>query len=165
MSYALSSKDLEYIFHNEKNFSKKKCGVFAMDKIPEKVNSERLLIINSDMQHDPGQHWLCIYFPANSPAEFFDSLGKCPSHYSQFLINFLIENNTYGFLYNYKRIQCPLSNNCGLYCIYFLWERIQGISFEKFLNKFSPNLQKNENIVEIFFSNYIVEQFSGSKAN
>lgn len=158
MSCGLSTKDLEYIFHYEENFSKKKCCVSPMDKLPTYVDGESLYIINSDMHFDPGKHWISIYFPKDSHAEFFDSFGKCPSYYSHFLIDFLIENSPQGFIYNYKGIQYPPSPNCGLYCIYFLWERIHGITFNKFITKFSRDLKENDILVQNFFSQHIIKQ-------
>lgn len=121
-------------------------GVFSIDNLPESV-SESIYFINSDPSYLPGMHWICVYFPKNSPAEFFDSLGHAPNYYSQKLSLFM--KNT--FIYNTRRLQAYNSNTCGLYCLFFLYYRIRGYSFSEILENFTPNLDINDKIVIDFY--------------
>jgi len=151
MNQELSSKDLENILLNNKIFSELEHRVCSMDGLPLRTKTKSLLIVNSDVHQLRGRHWMAIFIPKDSPPEFFDSLGKCPSSYSHFLIDFLIEENAHGFVYNYKRLQAPFSSSCGLYCIYFLVQRVKGKSFESILGEFSENLQQNNVFIQHFF--------------
>ena len=154
MDYILSTEDLRKIVSKE-DFSKNIPKIYPLNLLPKNINSERSFIVNSDISTGKGEHWVSIFFPLNSPPEFFDSLGKCPSSYSHFLLNFLIENSPKGFIYNYIRLQDKQSSNCGLFCIYFLYHRLKGFAFEEIMDKFSRNLKKNDIEVVCFYENLL----------
>jgi len=148
----LSTKDLEHILSKDDNFTAHNHGVYAINKLPTRLHYDSSLIINSDTHINKGRHWLSIYIPKDGQPEFFDPLGKCPSLYSHYLIDFLIEQNSRGFISNNRCLQPSSSSSCGKYCIYFLFHRIKGISFQHILNTFSTNLTNNEAIIEKFYS-------------
>ena len=58
-------------------------GVYARDELPDLQHTELpfALVFNTQPKDNPGQHWLAIYAPSNSPTEFFDSFGMPPSFY------------------------------------------------------------------------------------
>jgi hypothetical protein len=103
-------------------------GVFPADLLP-KIKIKKLpaaIICNSDPSTLPGTHWLAIYLYKNKNksttscnAEFFDSFGRPPSHYSSFITQFL-QLNASRVIYNTKQVQAPLTMTCGLHCLYFL---------------------------------------------
>lgn len=139
MEHALSTQELENIISNDDVLAPQFQGVFAANKIPCNNPSGKFFIINTAPSFHKGEHWVSIYFPVNSQAEFFDSLGKCPSFYSNYILDFLIENSSNGFVYNHKRIQKPFSSSCGLYCLYFAYFRCRNVSFQNILNVFSSS--------------------------
>ena len=98
-------------------------GVFARDKLPDDLNSKRpfALILNSDPSDKPGQHWLAMYGPATGPIEFFDSYALPPSVYAL---------NTFALTYSRTPLQSPTSAVCGHYCLFFLYIRSHGNSFQ-----------------------------------
>lgn len=150
MNYELSTTKLQDILsHSEDNYNKK-FGIFPMDMIPQDT-SIQILIINSDPSYSPGKHWVSIFIPDNSMPEFFDSLGKCPSRYSHFILDFLIENGPKGFISNKNRLQSPNSSLCGLYCLYFVYHRMKNYSFDEIIERFSYNFKENDDVVINFF--------------
>jgi len=156
MDYSLRTEDLLNILHKNTICSKKNLiQIYPLDLLPKCNNTNRMFIINTDVSSGKGKHWVSIYFPLHSLPEFFDSLGKCPSTYSQLMLDFLIENNSKGFIYNYSRLQNFHSSTCGLYCIYFLYYRIKGRTFEEILQIFSNNLQQNDMEVIKFYENIL----------
>lgn len=155
MDYSLKTEELWHILSMNTKIQKDEIEICPVDLLPKKINTKRIFVINSDVATGKGKHWVSIFFPSNSLPEFFDSLGKCPSTYSHFLLNFLIENSPKGFIYNYTRLQNLQTSTCGLYCIYFLEYRLNGIYFEDILKKFSRNLQNNE-LKVIQFYKYIL---------
>lgn len=152
MSSNLNTLDLEHFLNSDNLLLYNAGGVFPVDKLPHGSFSKKIFIINTDPSFLPGKHWVAVYFPSNSLPEFFDSFGKAPSHYHERIFNFLIEQNSNGFVYNSKRLQSPLSSYCGLYCLYYLYFRIRGFSFENILERFGQNLHHNDLIVSDFFS-------------
>lgn len=148
----LSTQDLENFLNGDDLLLLNAGGVFAVDKLPKKISSKKIFIINTDPSFLPGKHWVAVFFPSNSLPEFFDSFGKPPSHYHQSIFNFLIEHNSRGFAYNSKCLQSAQSSHCGLYCLYFLHFRIRGYSFNAILERFGLNLNHNDLIVSDFFS-------------
>jgi|SRR3972149_1300754 len=91
---------------------------------------------------NPGIHWvfLLVNIYENS-IEYFDSLGNNPKQLVivtiQSIINVLknkIYNNlTCDIYYSNKRLQYE-STECGVYCLWFLDKRLNGIEFKKFCN-------------------------------
>jgi len=152
MTYNLSTEDLEKFLFSDVLLYQNVEGVFAMDKLPMEKNSKKCFIVNTDPSFLPGKHWIAVFIPSNSLPEFFDSLGRSPSHYSEKILNFLLNKNSEGFVYNCKRLQGPQTSTCGLFCLYFLYFRIRGYSFVDILERFGLNLNHNEYIVTEFYS-------------
>jgi hypothetical protein len=97
-------------------------GVFARDQLPDDLNSRRpfALVLNTDPADKPGMHWLAMYGPAKGPIELFDSYALPPSLYAL---------NTFALTYSRTPLQSPTSAVCGHYCLYFLYIRSHGHSF------------------------------------
>lgn len=126
-------------------------GIYASDQIPHNISTGKFYIINSDPADSSGKHWVSIFFPPNSLPEFFDSLGKCPSFYSYYIVESLIKYNPQGFIHNYKRIQSKYSCCCGVYCLFYIYFRCENVSFQDILRKFGGDFQINDNIIMNFF--------------
>lgn len=152
MAFNLSTQDLEQFLSADALLLYNAGGVFAVDKLPKNIFSKKIFIINTDPSYLPGKHWVVVFFPTDSFPEFFDSFGKDPTYYNQSIFNFLIERNSRGFVYNSKCIQAVQSSACGLFCLYYLYFRIRGYSFEKILERFGQNLEHNDLIVVDFFA-------------
>lgn len=153
MSFNLRTSDLEKYIYCDELLLYNSGGVFPMNKLPKEKNNKKCFIINSDPSFLPGEHWFAVFFPTNSLPEFFDSLGRCPSYYSESLLNFLLEENSEGFVYNSKPLQPSHSSTCGLFSLYFLYYRVRGYSFEDILERFGTNLEHNDLIVINFYCN------------
>lgn len=149
MSFQLSTEDLEKFLSSDDLLHFNSGGVFPIDNLPGKI-TKKCFIINSDPSYLPGTHWFAIFFPKKSYPEFFDSLGRNPKFYSEDIINFLSKENK-QIAYNCKRLQSTNSSTCGLFCLYFLYYRIRGYSFEKILESFGKNLKMNDLIVIDFY--------------
>ena len=125
--------------------------VCAKDELPvvKKPLQVKSFIVNTDLARDPGQHWVALYFKVKK-AIHFDSnrLPPLKDHVLPF-----IQNNSLGFIENTQMLQDVMSEVCGLYCIYILYELNQGSSLQNLLNNFSKdNLIKNDNDVLLWFS-------------
>lgn len=151
MDYTLSSLDLNNFISKDEILISMFKGIYSSNKIPYDNPSGKFFIINTEPSWGSGKHWVSIYFPLDSLPEFFDSLGKCPSFYCNYILDFLIENSALGFVYNCRRIQKKYSSCCGLYCLYFAYHRSRNVHFKDILKKFNNTLEHNDSIVQDFF--------------
>jgi len=118
-------------------------GVFARDELPYIKRYPSCFVFNTDERSEPGQHWLAVYYDENRNAEFFDSLAFHPSHYS--LVKYLNHTST-NWTNSNKRIQGYQSHLCGVYCVFFLYQRCRGMNikdFEKLFDNYNDNFILN----------------------
>lgn len=152
MSFSLTTEDLRKFIYSDILLCLHTGGVLPVDKLPKKKSSKNCFIINTDPSFLPGKHWIAVFIPSNGLPEFFDSFGKTPSFYSETLLNFLLEQNNKGFVYNCAHLQPSHSSTCGLFCLYFLYYRIRGFNFNKILERFGKNLEQNDLLVIDFYN-------------
>lgn len=120
--------------------AKKTYGVYALDELPAKIARPCLIIANTSVASQPGDHWTSFYFEANSTkAEFFDSFGRRPTQ-PQFKA--FLKKNSKSFIYNSKKIQGDFSSVCGQYSLLFLFFRCKNNSMADYLRQF--NIHKRE---------------------
>lgn len=96
-------------------------GVFSLDQLPSNLPRDKegsyCFIVNTDPGNLPGTHWLAVYVNKTSrKAQVFDSYGRPPPLMLQ---KWLIRNMRY-WSFTKRFIQGPLSNLCGIYCLYML---------------------------------------------
>jgi hypothetical protein len=127
--------------------SKHVLGVFAADRLPRmSVQYPRGFIANTDDHVKSGTHWCAFYIPAaSSVVEFFDTYGQRPNQYNKHFIEYLSRFSKVVF--KDRQLQSDTSNVCGLYCLFYLSQRLQGISFNAFINIFSDYTHENDAFV------------------
>lgn len=125
------------MIHCDPILEKDVIGVFAADQLPKTSLSKPYgLIVNTDIQSQPGRHWCAIYCDGNRRLDFFDSYGRHPRNNS-FVIADWIEKRDKPYVYNRVQIQGNESSLCGLYSIFFLRQRISGFTLTDCVNMFS----------------------------
>ncbi len=128
-------------------------GVFPSDRIPSDFVEPCAIVVNLDPSTKPGSHWVAI-FVINNTVDYFDSYGQPPN--VRAINNFLKKFK--GCNFNRKRLQGPFSSVCGHYYIYFAVQRWKGVPMDCILNKFSENLEDNDEMVtEWINSNFHVD--------
>jgi len=142
----MNTRQLSRILSSERQF----CGVYACDELPKKI-SDRFpcaFIANTDDKNSPGKHWCAFFFPTRNRCEFLDSYGRAPALHSSF--NHFLRNCTH-IMYNSFQLQQPLSDVCGQFCVFFLYHRMHGMSYNRILLSFNPNNPPyNDNLVNDF---------------
>lgn len=117
--------------------------VVPRNKIPLAKTFPFGIVVNTDSDKEPGEHWVSIYIDKNKTPLYFDSFGLPPLH--EDIISYL-EN--YGqWCYNTLTLQHPESNSCGWYCIEFLKNQFGQKTLTTFHNMFTSNLVRNEKIL------------------
>lgn len=133
-------------------------GVYMADTIPRnfRENSNWLpknkegkgMIINLDVNKNPGTHWVAFWRNPDGTGEYFDSFGARPPSN---LMASLQELSPKELIYSNVTLQHESSSSCGLYCIFFLRHKCLGISLHCILSHFSRCKSFNE--VLVTFSN------------
>jgi hypothetical protein len=88
-------------------------------------------ILNLDQHTENGSHWVCIFINTNKKQiEYFDSEGK--KYNNKYINNFLnILKKKYNFDIVYNKRQFQFSGvQCGFYCVYYIIQRLLGMSFQ-----------------------------------
>lgn len=99
-------------------------------------------VLNSDSLGGPGKHWTAIFMDFSKPQgtiEFFNSSGNQPYPevvmWQSRMINSVMKHgicNDVEFVQvsNIKHQRGP--TECGVYCLFYLWSRLNGTSYEHF---------------------------------
>ena len=124
-------------------------GVFPADQIPRVWTKPTAYVFNTDNHFKPGSHWVAAYADTLENGWYFDSFGLAPiipDHINR------LRKNCKRLRWNTTHLQSLSSDVCGQYCIMFLYYMSKGLGIEKFLNNFSTDLFRNDEIVKNFIS-------------
>ena len=139
----LTTKDLLGILSSRIQHFK---GVFARDKLPQKLNFPSCFIINTQNSDQSGEHWLAFYYDEKGNAEFFDSYGNHPSYFD---LESYLNNTSKNWTWNKKQLQSFNSPLCGYYCSLYLLYKNLNFDLQYFLKKFSNNFNVNDLVLLI----------------
>ena len=142
----MNTSQILRVLTEDANLRKNYFGVYALDKIPTKPPLPCFLVVNTDPSYAPGQHWVAIHINSYGYGEWFDSYGLSPSFYNAKFETYLKRNTTH-FEYPQIQLQELSSTVCGVYCIYFLTLRAQGIPYETILSPFNDDYVQNDKVV------------------
>ena len=129
-------------------------GVFAADQLSKVIPSNYPygFIANTDIQSKRGQHWCAFYANEPGEAEFFDSYGFPSQQYSQFFSQWMQEHSILQ-KYNKVQIQSEYSSVCGLYCLFYLRQRLRGWSMNNIVHSFNTvNRVNNDSFIYTYMS-------------
>ena len=122
-------------------------GTFAADTLPQPdliSNFPACLIVNTEIQSQPGQHWIAMYMPNRNVLFYFDSLGR-PYHINIYFTTYVMKVFKPEIIQlNLNRIQAANSGACGLYCIKFLIQISNFQTFDAVINSFTCNPKLND---------------------
>ena len=141
----LKEKTIENILSCQNSF----VGCFAADELSSLVlKFPCFIIVNLDKRNMKGSHWIAIGCFKNK-LEIFDPLGFDLFSWPKISCDLLFFLHKYSFsrkILLSKRIQAPQSQNCGLYCIYYVMTR-KFKSFSLLQSIFSSKLSLNDSIL------------------
>ena len=117
-------------------------GVFAADQLPTQLKSGFGFIANTDDHTKEGKHWCCFYCPEPNVVEYFDSYGKPIYYYNQEFPHYLSKYS--NVVINSRQLQSVYSDVCGMYCLFFLLQRLNKFSFHDIIDMFCNNTEWND---------------------
>lgn len=100
-------------------------------------------VLNTDVSTGRGKHWVCIFVDCRSniwTIEYFNSSGN-PPHYD---VNEWMEKQRSNLLKIHNKVETITVTNivhqksnteCGMYVLYYIRSRLDGISYNHFLTK------------------------------
>lgn len=108
-------------------------------------------IINIQPSNLEGLHWIALFFnKQNNTIEVFDTFGL--NYYGKYIEEFAKKHSLH-IVSNNNVYQTNTSLLCGYFSIYFLKQRLNGVSFKDFLTLFNAsNLKQNEVMIRKYFS-------------
>lgn len=142
----LSTNEIDYVLNQyQEAFPRfKYIGCFPSDyyiispgKFPKEILNtydSAAIIFNLDESHQSGSHWVAVYFENGEDGiltvEYFDPTGDPPNkNIQKFLDNEYFDDAVY--LENDYPHQKG-NNECGMYSIYYILERLSGKTFKDF---------------------------------
>jgi hypothetical protein len=162
----MNTVELLRCIKNDPNLGKLCMGVFAVDKLPTPTAFPCCLIQNLDTSKQKGSHWTAIYIDHDRYGFYFDSYGNCPTK----TIERYLKRNCYDYMHNGKLVQGIYSSCCGQHCLFCLFHKANGKSFEEIIDSYSNDLEENDNLVTEFVNinfdmnttsiepNYVIQQ-------
>ena len=132
-------------------------GVYSKDRIPSERRVGSYIINMQDYDDGQGSHWIAFKIFSNGKVCYFDSFGVIyPEDIGEFLKIFK------PIAYNNRQIQDPKSEMCGWFCLSFIKyfnnfdtkKNDVFEAFDDFLNIFSNNTKKNDQIVKELINKY-----------
>ena len=142
----LSSQQLErFILHHADAVTRRGfLGVFPMNQLPRHVpHLPALLIVNTQTDNQPGQHWLCLFLTGDGRGEVFDSFGMAPPP----SITRWLRRRVRDWTYNRFTYQSPLSATCGAFVLYVALHRFRHRSLTETLRVFTSSLTNSDKFV------------------
>ena len=130
-------------------------GVYAADQLPVNLKFPCGFIANTDKHSKEGVHWCSFYFPNSTTVEYFDSYGKSVNYFNDYFPIYV--SKFPSIVTNSKQLQSLYSDVCGMYCMFFLLQRLNGLSFHEIVNSFSNVHECNDSFVYNYVSNVFVE--------
>ena len=146
----LSESDINNMLREVKIFR----GTYPSNLLPLRSKGKtQAFVINTDRDHLPGSHWVGLIL-SGGKCHYFDSFGR--ENLNLDILNALKDVGIKRYHFNSKQIQPVYSDKCGFYCMAFILSYCHGISYRKFIDIFSDDLEKNDDIClqflnEIYF--------------
>ena len=103
-------------------------GTFSIDTLPKTLKYLDFCVCNTDISTGAGIHWFFIFKSSKNSIEVFDSLG-IDSNKQQTIENNFKFRGIKSIQFNESIFQNQHSNTCGLFVIYFIWQRMFNLDF------------------------------------
>ena len=146
----LSTSDINNMLSGVKIFK----GTFPSDLVPLRSKTQtQAFVINTSGNNLPGSHWVALIV-SDGKCRYFDSFGV--ENLNLDILTVLKEVGITNYDFCSRQIQPLYSDKCGFYCVAFILSFVHGISYRKFIDIFSDDLEINDKIClqflnEIYF--------------
>ena len=118
------------------------CGVVPKDGLPTTTDAlTAAFVCNTDDGDEQGEHWIALYLDADESGDYFCSYGLPPRHAA---FRTFVNEHCSEWTNNSMKLQSPLSNVCGQYCVAYVLLFCNGFPMSTFVNIFGTDLLAND---------------------
>ena len=130
----MQSSDFENYFIGYPILKKHFRGTFSIDTLPKSLKNLDFCVCNTDFSTGAGIHWFFILKTSKNTIEVFDSLG-IDSQKEKNIETYFKFRGIRSIQFNESVFQNQESTTCGLFVIYFIWQRMFNLdlSFDEIL--------------------------------
>ena len=157
----MQATEFSKYFQNYPLLNRQFAGVFAIDTLPKSLKLRKFCICNTDVSSGIGKHWFVLLRSSKTTLECFDSLG-ITAEKTLVLKKYCELKGISEIVYNETQFQDNLSNTCGLFVIYFIFERMHNLdmTFPDLLEEIfdGENLTINEENTRTFCDNLLINK-------
>jgi len=141
-----------YDIFKKSSFSKYFDGVYPSDLIPKTLKVNHFIVCNIDDSSQVGSHWYVVYRHNLCTIEIFDSLGVTEQKKIFLTQKFNFAPVT-KLKCNITALQSKESLNCGLFCLYFIHNRLynKDLGYSELLQEIFLSPSNNEVLVTNFY--------------
>ena len=128
-------------------------GTYPACMNPKTKRTFYTFITNSEEHDKAGEHWNA-WVVNGQTVTFFDSFSRDPSHkhFPEHYTELIQKFDHVNFVS--KRVQSTKSTYCGLFCMHFIYIMSLGLDVTSFLEDYSSNYHKNDNVVAKIVSEF-----------
>ena len=125
---------------------KHNAGIFAINTLPKSLKFRHFCFCNTDVHDGVGIHWFCLLRNSKDTIECFDSLGIDDKKLNV-LKTVCKFRGVKELEFNETQFQPNNSNECGLFTLYFLVERMHNLdlSFDELLEEIFDASDQDKN--------------------
>jgi hypothetical protein len=149
--------EFENFFENFLELKKFFLGVFSIDTLPKRIKLKYFCICNTSPSQSEGEHWFCLLKIGHNHLELFDSLGVTDQKQQFYRENLRLPDKYLTF--NETQFQPNSSQNCGLFCLYFIFQRLHNLdlTFDEVLEEFFDVLPSINDETVMKFCNEVLQ--------
>ena len=128
-------------------------GIFPYKKVPKTLKCNQFVVLHRYIKKTG--HWFCLVKTFDNEVEIFDSV-VCPQSVKKFIAQRLQCSVTS----NSTRLQGKTSQSCGLFCIYYAFNRIFNLDLlanDFIADFFSATYKENERFLKEFAKDYSLQ--------
>lgn len=96
-------------------------GVYMLNKLPDRVLTNEMIIVNLDRDSGVGSHWVACHKIADN-VYYFDPIGNLQP--PKMLVDYWCKQKNINIYYNIDQVQSHTSNICGHLCLLFLCNQL-----------------------------------------
>ena len=143
---ALTTRDLDAILYSNAITAKTFAGTYPSCVQPSPKRGRYSFITNTQSHDKTGQHWNAWFINYDNVI-YFDSFGRCPRNHTlpKYYRNFIRRFKKVDWVKT--RVQGQDSKACGYFCVHFIYLLSVGFNTRDFLNEYTSDFIKNDEIV------------------
>lgn len=130
------------------------CKFDLLDTIKNNIKKVGM-IFNLDRHTEPGSHWVAIYIDINKEEiYYFDSYGDdIPKQLLKLCENVKEQSDNKYKIFVNKKVHQRGNSECGMYCLYFIIQLLNGTHFDTFQTERVPD-EKMEKLRKEYFNSH-----------